>query len=68
MRYTDMSIYSATRDMPSGPIIVEEEAQNIDGVAIIRDQDGNITNGGFIGYLAAYAVMAGAILCCMFLL
>lgn len=67
MRYTDMSIYSATRDLPGGPVIVEEDTSDSASIQPPRDQNGNITDGGFIGYIAAYTVVAGAITYCMYL-
>lgn len=64
----NLSIYAATRDNPGGPTIVMEDVG--DGMTIepFRNENGAVTKGGLIGYSAAYAMMAGAVLYCMFLL
>lgn len=64
----NLSIYAATRDNPGGPTIVMEDVGDGATIEPFRDEEGRATKGGLIGYLAAYAIMAGAVFYCMYLL
>lgn len=66
MRYTDMTIYNATRDMPGGPIVVEETNGFDSSIEPYSDDAGSPTLGGWIGYLIGYAMLAAGLLYCMY--
>lgn len=57
---TDMTIYGGTMQSPSGPtvLLVEEDIPEIE---MISDENGVPTEGGRIGYVVAYCLMAGLI-------
>jgi len=67
MLQTDMSVYNATRDRAGGPLIIEEDAGVAYQAEPYRDESGKVTKGGWIGYFAGYAIIAGGILYCMYL-
>ncbi len=54
----DLDTYLRTKELPGGPIytVTEEEIPEIE---MITDENGNPTRGGLIGYVLAYALMAG---------
>lgn len=54
----DLNTYNQTKDLPGGPVyaVVEEELSDIE---MITDEHGDPTRGGAIGYVLAYALMAG---------
>ena len=58
----DMNVYAATQDSPGGPVIVQE--RDLEGALIepVRDEHGNITVGGQIGYSLALIIMLGLFL------
>lgn len=66
MRYTDMSIYSATRDMPGGPITVEEVTTDASPVQPYRDENGRVSSGSALAYLTAYGVVAAVLIYCLY--
>lgn len=54
----DLETYNRTKDLSGCPTyaIIEEEIPEIE---MITDEHGNPTRGGLIGYILAYALMAG---------
>ena len=57
----DTATYLATQNSPGGPIInfVDDGAEQITPAT---DEHGRVTKGGAIGFVAAYAVLAGLLL------
>ncbi len=68
MAQIDMQIYSATNGLPGGPTIIPSEPTSISTIEPYRDDEGNVTKGGWIGYFTAYAIMLAGALYCMFFL
>ena len=58
MRWMDTATYLATQNDPAGPIINFVE-DGTEPMIPATDDHGRVTKGGVIGYLAAYAVLAG---------
>ena len=58
----DMNVYAATQDSPGGPVIMQE--RDLEGALIepARDDHGNVTLGGQIGYSLALVIMLGFVL------
>lgn len=54
----DLSTYLRTKDLPGGPTLGMIEAEDYE-IEMITDEHGNPTRGGLIGYVLAYALMAG---------
>ena len=56
----DLNTFNLTKDLSGAPAlaVVEEE---ISEIAMITDEEGNPTRGGMIGYVLAYALMAGLV-------
>ena len=53
----DWNVYNATQDSPAGPVIMNAPYYEASNIEPIRDEDGNITLGGQIGYSIAMIVM-----------
>jgi len=68
MRYTDMSIYSATRDMPGGPITVEDVTTDTSSVQPYRGENGQVSSGSALAYLATYGIVAAVLVYCLYFL
>lgn len=68
MRYTDMSIYSATRDMAGGPTTVEEVTTDTSSVQPYKDENGQIPSASALAYLATYGIVAAVLIYCLYFL
>jgi hypothetical protein len=68
MRYTDMSIYSATRDMAGGPITVEEVTTDTSPVQPYRNENGQVSSGSALAYLITYGIVAAILGYCLYFL
>lgn len=54
----DLNTYNMTKDLPGGPTYVMVE-EDIPEIQMIRNEHGQATRGGLIGYVLAYVLMAG---------
>lgn len=57
MPRTDLSIYYATLDSPSGPMYVDEVETDLDVEPIACDEHGNPTVGGRIGQFIGFMLL-----------
>lgn len=56
----DLDTYLRTKDLPGGPTLTVVE-EDVPAIEMITDSDGKPTRGGLIGYVLAYALMAGLV-------
>ncbi len=59
MQKIDWNIYNATHDSPSGPVVINAPDYESSEIEPVRDEDGNITLGGQIGYSLTLIVIIG---------
>ena len=64
----DLSLYNATRDRPGGPLVVVDDADDAPTLQPFADASGRWTQGGTMGYLLAYGLLAGGLFYCAYFL
>lgn len=62
MSKIDLNLYFATADQEDGPLIVQDMNGQERAVEPYRDEEGNVTLGGQIGYALAYILMVAFVL------